>query len=309
MKKTDYGSVKVLLAIENPIVRQGLQNVLQNEGFLRPSEATSHDRLLQALNEQTYDVIVTATEIAGEFIPPYIGQLRQGALTHHPLPIVIPLLTASEGEYVRKVIDCGPDDLLQLPVSPGQLLTRLAVLAEKRKSFVVTSDYIGPDRRQNNRPGTMVIPLIEVPNPLAMRIQRVAEDVFIRDMSAAADKLRQMRVERFAFELQWLLRAIRQLFQAEQSDAEKLQTFCERIKTLLIHLPRLLADETAKAIAPQSEKVIMGANIILKNGFSADATVLQGVAGVVNKLTQAMLATVSAEVLEAAGHTKVSAVK
>jgi len=309
MKKTDYGSVKVLLSIENPIVRQGLQNVLQHEGFFRPSEATSHERLLQALTEQTYDVIVTATEITGEFIPPYIGQLRQGALTHHPLPIVIPLLTASDAEYVRKVIDCGPDDLLQLPISPGQLLTRLGVLAEKRKSFVVTSDYIGPDRRQNNRPGTMVIPLIDVPNPLAMRIQGVAEDVFIEEIGVAADKLRQMRLERFAFELQWLLRAIRQLFQAGQSDAEKLQTFCERIKTLLIQLPRLLAEETAKAIAPQSERIVLGASIIVKTGFATDATVLQGLAGVVNKLTQAILATVSAEVLEAAGHAKVSGVK
>jgi len=309
MKKTDYGSVKVLLAIENPIVRQGLQNVLQSEGFLRPSEVSTHDKLLATLVEQTYDVIVTATEITGEFIPPYIGQLRQGALVHHPLPIVIPLLTASEGEYVRKVIDCGPDDLLQLPISPGQLLTRLGVLAEKRKPFVVTSDYIGPDRRQANRPGTMTVPLIEVPNPLAMRIQRVAEDVFTHEMSVAADKLRQMRVERFAFELQWLLRAIRQLFQPDQNDAEKLQTFCERIKTLLINLPRLLPAEVNAMIAPPIERLMLGTNIVLKNGFSADATVLNGLGGLINNLTKAMLASLSSDVLEAAGHTRNSLVK
>ena len=309
MKKTDYGSVKVLLAIENPIVRQGLQNVLQSEGFLRPSEVSTHDKLLATLVEQTYDVIVTATEITGEFIPPYIGQLRQGALVHHPLPIVIPLLTASEGEYVRKVIDCGPDDLLQLPISPGQLLTRLGVLAEKRKPFVVTSDYIGPDRRQGVRPGAMVIPLIEVPNPLAMRIQRVAEDVFTHEMSVAADKLRQMRVERFAFELQWLLRAIRQLFQSDQTDSEKLQTFCERIKTLLITLPRLLPAEVNAMIAPPIERLMLGTNIVLKNGFSADATVLNGLGGLINNLTKAMLASLSSDVLEAAGHTRNSLVK
>ena len=309
MKKTDYGSVKVLLAIENPIVRQGLQNVLQHEGFLRPSEVTSHDKLLAALVEQTYDVIVTATEITGEFIPPYMTQLRQGALVHHPLPIVIPLLTTSDSEYVRTVIDCGPDDLLQLPISPGQLLTRLAVLAEKRKPFVVTSDYIGPDRRQASRPGTMTVPLIEVPNPLAMRIQRLPEEVVQQEFAQAADKLRQMRVERFAFELQWLLRAIRHLFQADQTDSQKLETFCERIKTLLIHLPRLLPVEVGAIIAPPSERLMLGANILLKNGFSADATVLNGLTALTNSLTKAMLATLSAEVLEAAGHTRNSAVK
>jgi len=309
MKKTDYGSVKVLLAIENPIVRQGLQNVLQSEGFLRPVEATSHERLLQTLVEQTYDVIVTATEITGEFIPPYIAQLRQGALVHHPLPIVIPLLTASDSEYVRNVIDCGPDDLLQLPISPGQLLTRLGILTEKRKPFVVTSDYIGPDRRQASRPGTMTVPLIEVPNPLAMRTQRLPEDVVQQEFATAADKLRQMRIERFAFELQWLLRAIRQLFQSDQTDSEKLQTFCERIKTLLITLPRLLPTEVATVIATPSERLMLGANILLKNGFSADATVLNGLSALTNNLTKAMLATLSADILEAAGHTRNSAVK
>ena len=265
--------------------------------------------MLADLVEHSYDVIVTATEITGEFIPPYIAQLRQGALVHHPLPIVIPLLTSSDSEYVRSVIDCGPDDLLQLPISPGQLLARLAILAEKRKSFVVTSDYIGPDRRQANRPGTATVPLIEVPNPLAMRIQHLPEDVVQQELALAADKLRQMRIERYAFELQWLLRAIRQSFQPGQNDAEKLQTFCERIKTLLINLPRLLPAEVNAMIAPPSERLMLGANIVLKNGFSADATVLSGLAGLINSLTKAMLATLSADVLEAAGHTRNSAVK
>jgi CheY-like chemotaxis protein len=309
MKKTDYGSVKMLLAIENPIVRQGLQNVLQHEGFLRPAEVASHDRLLAILVEQTFDVIVTATEITGEFIPPYIGQLRRGGLVHHPLPIVIELLTSSDGDYVRQVIDSGPDDLLQLPVSPGQLLARLAVLTEKRKPFVVTSDYVGPDRRQSLRAGAAPVPLVEVPNPLAMRTRRQPDEEMERDIDACVDRLRQMRIERFAFELQWLLRAIRQLFQPEQNDSDKLQTFCERIKTLLFNLPRLLPTSAVATIEPLSDRLVLGANIIQKSGFSADATVLNGLGNVVNALTKAMLATLSAEVLEAAGYARDSGVK
>jgi CheY-like chemotaxis protein len=309
MKKTDYGSVRMLLAIENPIVRQGLQNVLQHEGFLRPTEVASQERLLAILVEQTFDVIVTATEITGNFIPPYIAQLRKGGLVHHPLPIVIELLTSSDGEYVRQVIDSGPDDLLQLPVSPGQLLTRLAVLTEKRKPFVVTSDYVGPDRRQNLRAGAAPVPLIEVSNPLAMSVQHRSEEEMKQDIDACADRLRQMRIERFAFELQWLLRAIRQLFQPKQNDADKLQTFCERIKALLFTLPRLLPTTALPKIEPLSDRLVLGTNIILKSGFSADATVLNGLGALVNTLTKAMLATLSADVLEAAGYTRDSTVK
>lgn len=301
MKKNDFGSVRLLLALENLSIRQALQNALQHEGFPRPYDVASLDRLAEAIDSQTFDVVVTATDLAGQFVPPVLGRLRQGRLPHHPLPVVIALLTSMDADYVTKVIDCGPDDLLQLPISSGQLLNRLTVLAETRKPFVVTSDYVGPDRRQNLRPGTAAAPQTEVPNPLQMRMARLSEETFLFEMRAAAEKLRQMRLERFAFELQWLLRAIRQLFQPEQNDEAKLRTFCERIKTLLLAMAPLLKTEEAAKLQPLSDKLAIGANIILKNGFSADATVLNGVAGLVNNLTQTIRATLPADILEAAG--------
>ena len=301
VKKIGYGDISMLFAIENPIVSKGLQNVLHHEGYQRPLDVASIERLLEILTKQSFDVIVTATEMGGDFIPPLITRLRQGQMKHHPLPVVIELLVSSDGDYVRKVIDSGPDDLLQLPVAPGALLTRLNVLAEKRKPFVVTSDYVGPDRRQTNRAGTMPIPLIEVPNLLALKIKHTPPDALTAEIEGCADKLRQLRIERFLFELQWLLRAIRQLFQSERSAGEKLQTFCERIKTLLAQMPRLLPEPILPVLTPQIERLGLGVNILLKGGFSADATVLQGLAAQVNKLANAALTTLSPEVLEITG--------
>lgn len=302
MKKIDYGEVKILIAIENPMVSKGLQNVLHHEGFPRPLEADSQSALLQMLGEQSFDVVVTATEIGADFIPPTIQKLRQGLLKHHPLPVVIELLVSSEGDYIRKVINSGPDDLLQIPVAPGQLLARLAVAAEQpRKPFIVTSDYVGPDRRTNTRPDTPAMPLLEVPNLVALKVRRTPDELIAEEIRACSDKLRQMRLERFAFELQWLLRAIRQLFQPEQNDPVKLQTFCERIKTVLTHLSRLLPEEIAAVLSQQIERSTMGANILQKSGFSADATVLQGLAGLINKVTEATMASLSPEVLKLTG--------
>ena len=305
MKKIDYGEVRILLAIENPMVSKGLQNVLHHEGFPRPLEADSQSIFLQSVAEQSFDVIVTATELGADFMPPTIQKLRQGRLKHHPLPIIIALLVSSEGDYIRKAINSGPDDLLQLPVVPGQLLARLAVAAEQpRKPFIVTSDYVGPDRRTANRPDTFSMPLLEVPNLVALKVKRTSNEVLAEEIRAASDKLRQMRLERFAFELQWLLRAIRQLFQSEQQDAEKLQTFCERIKTLLSNLPRLLPELIVPVLAPQTERLTLGANILLKSGFSADATVLQGLGGLINKVTDAIMTSISPEILLLTGRVK-----
>ena len=38
------------------------------------------------------------------------------------------------------------DDLLLMPVAPAQVMTRIDNLMQGRKPFIVTHDYIGPDR-------------------------------------------------------------------------------------------------------------------------------------------------------------------
>jgi response regulator RpfG family c-di-GMP phosphodiesterase len=71
---------------------------------------------------------------------------------------------------VREVADCGADDLLVQPASRKQLTQRVEMLTYKRKPFVVTSNYIGPDRRTGPRPGKQIITPKIVPNVLLARV-------------------------------------------------------------------------------------------------------------------------------------------
>jgi CheY-like chemotaxis protein len=288
MKRQELGTVRVMLAMENPIIRQGLQNALQSYGYPRAIEVTALDRMIATLVDTKFDVILASTELGGESLPPFLSQLRQGGLIHHPVPIILAFLTSVEHDYVRRAIDCGPDDLLQMPIVPGQLLSRLDILSKQRKNFVVTSDYVGPDRRQAPRPGAMVVPTLEVPNPLAMRIARKSDEEIEDAIEAATARLRAMRLARYAFELQWLLRAIRAHFEQKSTDKEKLISFCERIKTLLLGLPRLMAGGLPEKVAPLVERLDTGTNILIKNGLSADATIIQGLSKLILTLVAAL---------------------
>ena len=79
-------------------------------------------------------------------------------------------------ELVRKIIDSGADDLVVKPISVGHLLERVQSLVYKRKPFVVTTDYVGPDRHRT--PSRMAeTALIDVPNPLKARITGEEETV------------------------------------------------------------------------------------------------------------------------------------
>ena len=301
MKRPDFGGVKVMVAMENPIVRQGLQNVLGAAGFPRATEVGTHDRMISNLVEARYDVILASTELGSEPLSPFLIQLRQGALVHHPMPIIITFLSSSEQDDVRRAIDAGPDDLLQMPVVPGQMLQRLAGFVEKRKTWVVTSDYVGPDRRQGIRPGAMVVPTIDVPNPMAMRIGKLPDDTIKDRLTVAGERLKAMRLARYAFELQWLLRAIRGLFDQESTDKDKLISFCERIKTLLYGLPRLLPNGMTDDISAMVERLEMGTNILIKSGLAADQKILQGHSSLIIYLVRALQQLLPADLGETVG--------
>ena len=84
-----------------------------------------------------------------------------------------PALTiAISWDPTAKLVDqfagSGADYLVAAPFSPKQIIDRIRAIVHHRTPFVVTSDYIGPDRRDGGR-GTE-LPLIDVPNSLRAKV-------------------------------------------------------------------------------------------------------------------------------------------
>ena len=64
-------------------------------------------------------------------------------------------------------VDSDADDLMVKPISPKQLFTQINLLINHRRAFVVTSHFVGPDRRNRGRSEEVSsMPMIEVPNSL-----------------------------------------------------------------------------------------------------------------------------------------------
>jgi hypothetical protein len=112
------------------------------------------------------------------------------------------------GDLVRNVIESGADDLLIRPLSTGTLRARIQQQVEGRKRFVVTSSYIGPDRRRSGSreeaPG-----LIEVPNSLKLKVR---DGILSGAPPAAIQQIRRQiereRVEKNAFHIALACRLI-----------------------------------------------------------------------------------------------------
>jgi hypothetical protein len=130
---------------------------------------------------------------------------------------------------IHKVADCGPDAILLLPLQPGQIESRLDILGNSRKPFVVTRGYTGPDRRNGPRDGAEVIPEIPVPNPLAARINRVSEMTLQREIDAASKRLATLRMRRYGIQLHWLAGAITETINLVGGTDAKVMGFCQEI--------------------------------------------------------------------------------
>ncbi|MFC3678484.1 response regulator [Ferrovibrio xuzhouensis] len=132
-----------------------------------------------------------------------VSDLRHGRLGVNPyLPIIL-TSWESDMQLVRRVVDAGADDLLVKPLSTRIILDRIETVALHRKPFVVTSDYIGPDRRKAVARRDSNVPLIEVPNPLREKMlgRPIDAAALQQAIMAANDSITRQRLHASAFRI------------------------------------------------------------------------------------------------------------
>ena len=101
----------------------------------------------------------------------------------------------------------GEDDVLIRPFSASFLAERVRTLVDARKDFVVTSDYIGPNRRKASDRSNYVS-MLEVPNTLRIKARPHEAAAAGIDIASAVREARsrvgEMRLVGSALQLQLL---------------------------------------------------------------------------------------------------------
>jgi len=126
------------------------------------------------------------------------GEIRSGRLGSNPFAGLIAVLSSSDEARVRRTIDAGVDSVLLLPFSKEAASVRFAALRKKRP-FVVSGGYVGPDRRKEARTGGVF--LMEAPDPsrpdeeiqaaskvLEVRLRRALAERFVHALVEAASR-------------------------------------------------------------------------------------------------------------------------
>ena len=202
--------IRILFGDANNGMRQLYRQALSGAGFTNQREFDSLNGFPDLLAVARPDLLLMDAALPGGDACAMLRAMRHGKVGNNPfLPAIVTTWEASQN-MVRAAVDAGADDLLVKPLNTRTLVERIEVLANARKPFVVTADYIGPDRRKTVDRGDSQIPLIDVPNMLRSKLLGQAVDVAQaqQTLAAAQEQVQGLRLKQSAFRIAFVAQQV-----------------------------------------------------------------------------------------------------
>jgi DNA-binding NarL/FixJ family response regulator len=261
------------VAVFDPVAmnRTGTRNVLFSLGFREIETYATVDDLKSACVERDFDVIILETSKADGPVYDYVTRLRRGEIGRNPFAIVLVTTWLPEGQLVKKVLDCGADDLLCRPFATNVVGERIRTHAVARKGFVVTSEYIGPDRRKDPDRAGGATP-IEVANSLKLKaVDQLSGAAATAALAEAVYEGRRTinleRMRRAAFQIGIIAGFVHSQTHAmaeggvRRSDLDKILTTAQELSEMAEAENALQASKTAITVVNVTKRALNGDEI------------------------------------------------
>ncbi len=164
----ELANVKVALLDADADLRASVRHMLRDLGLINIHDTERPRGVIKSLLDRDVDLLVCDIDQNNGLMRKTVRELRWRSLSDNPFPVTIALTSNKDHEHIRMAINAGFDSVVLKPTDLGTLRKRVSGFFEGRKPFVVTVDYVGPDRRQTERPGVSSAAMIEVPNPIKL---------------------------------------------------------------------------------------------------------------------------------------------
>ena len=171
---------------------------------------------------------------------------------------------------LARVTNCGADALLVKPLSPKQIQERVHALIDAPRKFVVTSDFVGPDRRKSAREDSP-IPLIDAPNTLRLKALNMAARVNLNELiNRAIVDVNEQKLLRHAFQAAFLIEFAIAVMPGQPTDRMALDHLQRVVPVLEDLTKRLPAGGTGNraTVASQATELIQAVEIARSQALS-----------------------------------------
>lgn len=210
----DFQSVRVLLRNPDSHSREIVTGTLANHGCRQIVTADHDGEVDHYLQADMIDLLICDADLGLREACDTVRHMRNRPAGDNSFALSIILTSRPDPAEIAHLIDSGTDTILAKPFQPAALAERIAGLIQGRKPFVVTSAYVGPERRGDGvRPGTESAPRVPVPNPLRETVMsRTGRDELRRKVRGAWEVVNEHRIERQTIHLAWLVKRIGDAF-------------------------------------------------------------------------------------------------
>ncbi|MDX1737597.1 MAG: response regulator [Alphaproteobacteria bacterium] len=221
--KKNLNKVSVLFAEDKSSIRSTIRNVLAQEGLIHTRDFMRLDPVRAALSSEMPDLLILDAELedkVGNAVT-LVRDIRYGRMGKNPYIPIIATLWSTDSKIVSSIIDAGADDILLKPFSPNGLMDRIKALISARKEFIVTSDYIGPDRRKDVQRGSS-IQSMPVPNTLSAKVagKQISPVELSRAITRVNEQVNEMKMQRNAFQISFLVEMLIPKLKASDNSSE-----------------------------------------------------------------------------------------
>lgn len=202
----NFSTVNTHLYISDFGTRGIIRGLLSSIGFKNIKIRKSLADVSEALQSEMPDLMVIGSESPEDDVNGIVHNTRHNKIGFNPFMTILTILTNPTTEIVGKAINSGVDDLLVVPLSRETLETKLDNQVEHRKPFVVTSQYIGPDRRLPGRisGGSLRIKPFHVPNSFRSRVDGTYSESKLKE--TIFETLKNVNVQRldcYGVQISW----------------------------------------------------------------------------------------------------------
>lgn len=153
LRKIDCASKSLLIVEDNDASRRLVIELLRAAGFTNLSFARDAEEAIEHIQTQGPDLLLLDWGLPGMSGIELVNLIRQAALKPDPrfpnpqLPIV--MLTARQRVLdVTVASNAGINEFVVKPFSTSTLLKAISSALVKKRQFVATPDFVGPDRRR-----------------------------------------------------------------------------------------------------------------------------------------------------------------
>lgn len=237
MNNLRMNDVRVMLADSRTHIRNTLKTALTHAGLENVEHAGRMDQVAEGLDQGLGpDILICDIGLEGGDACAAIKAIRHHEMGRNPFLCILGVTWNPVEKEVDRAINAGVDLLVAAPMSPSQILSRVDSLVRSRLPWIITGDYVGPDRRKGPD-RAQNLPLRHVPNTLKEKALGTWDPQAMRSQIAhAISDVASCQIERQAIDITRLADLI--VAQASLPGPTMVRAHVDRLYTLAVNLDR-----------------------------------------------------------------------